>query len=111
MRPKIVVMLATLICAATFGALAQSRDNRDDDEPGEYRDRPEVRDAYRRGYERGYDRGYNKGFQEGERRPVRAAPPPPPAAPPPPILGPIKVTSAFYGTGSKNCDAMRFVRR
>jgi hypothetical protein len=83
--------------------------HRDDDEPGEYRDRPEVRDAYRRGYERGYDRGYNKGFQEGTRRPVNVAPPPP-AAPPPPVLGPIRVAGAQYGTSSKTCDATRFVR-
>lgn len=110
-RPKIAVTLATLLCTAAFGALAQPRDNRDDDEPPEYRDRQEVRDAYRRGYERGFDRGYRKGSQDAERRPVPVAPPPPPPAPPPQILGPIKVTSAFYGTSSKNCDATRFVGR
>jgi hypothetical protein len=111
-RKTISVSLADLLCATAFGALAQ-RDNRDDDEPREYRDRPDVQEAYRRGYERGYDRGYRKGFQEGERRPAYAAPPPPapPAAPRPPVLGPIRVESAFYGNGKKSCNATRYVRR
>lgn len=108
-QTKIAAALATLLCATAFSALAQGN-RRDDDEPKEYRDRPDVQDAYRRGYERGYDRGYRKGFQEGERRPVPVAPPPPPP-PPAPVLGPIKVQSAFYGNGKKSCDATRFVRR
>lgn len=108
MRPN-APALAALLLAAALCASAQPRDRDpdDDDDPAEYRDRQEVRDAYRRGYERGYDRGYRRGFQEGEKRAL----PPPPPPPPPPVLGPIKVASAFYGTASKNCDATRFVRR
>ena len=102
------ISLVAVLSILALGAAAQPRDNRDDDEPAEYRDRQEVRDAYRRGFERGYDRGYRKGVQEGDRRAPPAAPPPPP---PQPILGPIRVTSAFYGTSSKNCDATRFVGR
>lgn len=100
-----------LLLAAT-GAWAQSPRG-DPDDPEEYRDRQEQRDAYRRGYERGYDRGYQRGLEEGRRRPggVPVSPPPPPPAPPPPLLGPIKVTSAFYGSTSKNCDATRHVAR
>jgi len=76
-----------------------------EDEPPEYRDRNDYRDAYRRGYERGFERGYAKGLDEGERR----APQPPIAVPAPPRLGPIRVTGAFYGTSSRNCDARRYV--
>ena len=31
------------------------------------------------------------------------------AVPAPPRLGPIRVTGAFYGTSSRNCDATRYV--
>jgi hypothetical protein len=73
------------------------------DDPPEYRDRGDYREAYQRGYERGFERGYAKGLAEGERRG------PPPAEPPPPRLGPVRVTGAFYGTSSRNCDATRYV--
>jgi hypothetical protein len=64
--------------------------------------------AYRRGYERGYERGFERGLEEGMKRGATVAPPPPP--PPKPVpTGPIRVTGAFYGTSSKNCDATRFV--
>lgn len=101
--------VALALAAATIDASAQQNRPRDyDDDPEEYRDRQEVREAYRRGYERGYDRGYRKGLAEGGRT---AAPPPPPAAPAAPVLGPIRVTSAFYGSASRNCDATRHVGR
>jgi hypothetical protein len=74
------------------------------DDPPEYRDRSDYRDAYRKGYERGFERGFAKGLAEGERRA-----PPPPAAPPPPRLGPIRVTGAAYGTASRNCNAGKYV--
>ena len=66
------------------------------------------RDAYRRGYDDGYQRGFDKGLEEGRRN----APPviieaPPPSKPGP--TGPITVSSAVYGNGSKSCNAMRFV--
>ena len=72
------------------------------DDPPEYRDRAEPREAYRRGYERGFERGYEKGLAEGERR--ASAPP----APLPPRAGPIHVIRATYGTESRNCDATRW---
>jgi hypothetical protein len=107
--PRTATALAVLLVLMAFGAAAQPRD---DDEPAEYRNRDEAREAYRRGYERGYDRGFSKGMAEGERRSARIAPPPPPAAPPPPVaVGPIRLAGAFYGTSSKKCDATRYVRK
>ena len=77
------------------------------DDPPEYRDRTDFRDAYRKGYERGFERGYAKGMDEGMRR--APAPPPVIAPPPPPRPGPIRVTGAFYGTSSRNCNAGKYV--
>lgn len=89
------LLIGIVFACAAIPARAQSSD------PGE-------REAYRRGYEEGFARGYRKGLDEGQPRP--APPPPPPAAPPPPVpTGPIRVTGAFYGTPSKNCDATRYV--
>jgi len=102
-------ILATALFA-TAASAQQNRGHDDDDDPEEYRDRQEARAAYRRGYERGFERGYRKGVAEGERRAPVAAPPPPPP-PPVPVLGPIRVSGAFYGTSSKNCDATRYVGR
>jgi hypothetical protein len=79
------------------------------DDPPEYRERKDERDAYRRGYERGFERGFQKGLAEGEKR-VIVAPPPPPA-PPPLVRGPIRISKASYGTSSKNCNATRFVAK
>jgi hypothetical protein len=100
-RSLLSTTVATVALSATC-AFAQGYDD-----PPEYRERSDSREAYRRGYERGFERGYAKGLAEGERR----APPPPPVAvpPPPPRLGPIRITGAFYGTSSKNCDATRYV--
>jgi hypothetical protein len=94
-----------------FALAASAQSYRAEDEPAEYRDRKEERDAYRRGYERGYDRGYKRGLEEARRTGPAHAAPPAVAAPPPVILGPIKVTSAFYGSSSKTCDASRWVGR
>jgi len=107
MKRALSLGLACLLAAGALSASAQQNRARDDDD--EQFDRQDLRDAYRRGYERGYDRGYRKGL-EGDRRPPPPAPAPPPP-PPVPVLGPIKVTSAFYGSGSKTCDASRFVGR
>ena len=106
-------LLALALLLASTAAVAQPG-RAAPDEPAEYRDRHEEREAYRRGYERGYDRGYQRGIEEGARRAPPAAmavPPPPAAAPPAPVLGPIKITSAFYGSTSKNCDATRWLAR
>jgi hypothetical protein len=112
MPPKALVSLAVLLSTFALSAGAQPRDNRDDDEPAEYRNRDEAREAYRRGYERGYDRGFSKGMAEGERRSARIAPPPPPVAPPQPVaVGPMRLAGAFYGTSSRKCDATRYVRK
>jgi len=105
MRTAYLVAALALALAAP-AVFAQPRDR--DDDPEEYRDRQDMREAWRRGYERGYDRGYRKGMEEAQRR---APPPPPPAAPPPPRLGPIRVESAFYGNGRKSCNATRYVKR
>jgi hypothetical protein len=88
-------LIAIALACAAIPARSQSPD-------------PEEREAYRRGYEEGFARGYRKGLDEGQQR--VAPPPPPPAVPPPPVAtGPIRVTGAFYGTSSKNCDATRHV--
>lgn len=78
-------------------------------DPAEYRGRGEARDAYRRGYESGFERGYRKGLEDGERRAPTIVAPQPPPQPPPVMLGPIRVTGAYYGTSSKNCNATRYV--
>jgi hypothetical protein len=107
MKPSSTLLLCFLALGAA-AATAQPREH-DDDDPLEYRDRQEARDAYRRGFERGYERGFRKGMEEGERR--VAAPPAPPPPPPPPLLGPIRVAGAFYGTLSRTCDATGYVAR
>jgi hypothetical protein len=95
------LLIAIVVACAAIPARAQSPD-------------PEEREAYRRGYEEGFARGYRKGLEEGQQRAPAPPPPPPPqiiiAPPPPPVAsGPIRVTGAFYGTSSKNCDATRYV--
>lgn len=103
MRSTTALFLA--LCVA-LPAAAQGRN--DGDDPPEYRDHAEAREAYRRGFERGFERGYRKGLDEADRRP-----PPPPMPPPPPPkpvpTGPIRVSGAYYGTSARNCDATRFV--
>ena len=85
-----------LALAFTLPALAA------DDEPGR-----DFNDGYRKGYNDGFTAGYRKAMDE------RARAAPPPAAPPPPprATGPITVSTAYYGTSSKSCDATRFVAR
>ena len=100
--------LAALMLAAP-AAYAQYQRSPEPDPP-EYRDRQDEREAYRKGYERGYDRGFQRGLEEGRKgAPAAMVAPPAAVAPPPPMLGPIKITSAFYGSSSKNCDATRWV--
>ena len=100
-----LLLASLLLSLAPVAAQAQPR--YDNDDPPEYRERRDEREAYRRGYERGFERGYAKGLDEGQRR--AAPPPPPPPQPAPPRLGPIRVTGAVYGTSSRNCDATRYV--
>lgn len=81
------------------------------DEPVEKR--ADYREGYRRGYDDGFASGYRKALEESA---ARAAPVPAPAvpvAPPPPprATGPITVSTAYYGTSSKSCDATRWVAR
>ena len=109
---RLPALLALPLLMAAHAALAQPRGTVDD--PEEYRGNREASEAYRRGYERGYDRGFERGMQEAGKRgmaPGAAAAVPTPPPPPAPSLGPIKVTSAFYGSGKKNCDATRYVGR
>lgn len=91
--------------ALAAGAMLAAAQAFAQDTPPEYRERSDYRDAYRRGYEAGFERGYSKGMDDGQRRGAAVPPPPPPPVP----LGPIRVTGAFYGTTSKNCDATRYV--
>ncbi len=94
MRPS-ALMLAAATLALAAAAAAQDRDSYD------------FREGYRRGYDDGFASGYRKGLAESAR-----AAPPAPAAPPPPVpTGPITVSTAYYGTSSKTCDATRWVAR
>jgi hypothetical protein len=64
-------------------------------------------EAFRQGYKAGFDDGFSRGYQRAldERRPAaQPAPPPPPRA-----TGPITVSRAVYGSGSRLCDATRWV--
>jgi hypothetical protein len=93
--------LALFLAAAavTWAATAGAQD----------RDSYEYREGYRRGYDDGFSSGYKKGLAESSR-----AAPPAAAAPPPPVpvpTGPITVSTAYYGTSSKSCDATRWVAR
>lgn len=104
MRNTKNVALAIVALAFAFPVAAQPVAPRYD-EPPEMRDRG---DEYRRGYEAGFERGYAKGLADGERRAAPVlAPPPPPA--PAPRVGPIRITGAYYGTSSRNCDATRWL--
>ena len=73
-------------------------------------------EAFRQGYKAGFDEGFNRGYQravdESRRGPIAAPPPPPVQAPPPPprSTGPIYISRAVYGSGSKICDATRWAR-
>jgi len=68
---------------------------------------------YREGYRRGYDDGFASGYRKGIEEVRRAAPPAAAPAPPPPPRpsGPITVSTAYYGTSSKSCDATRWLAR
>jgi hypothetical protein len=66
---------------------------------------------YREGYRRGYDDGFSSGYKKGLAESSRAAPPPAAAPPPPVPTGPITISTAYYGTSSKSCDATRWVAR
>ena len=97
----IVLALALGLAAALPAAAADGEAPPDD--------RPDYREGYRRGYDDGFASGYRKGIEEARRAaPAAAAPPPPP---PPRPTGPITVSSAYYGTASKSCDATRWVAR
>ena len=113
MNTTVIFRFALPAIATLSVGLACAQYRSEPDDPEEYRDRKDQRDAYRRGYERGYDRGFQRGLEEARRAPppAMAVPAPPPPPPPAPVLGPIKVTSAFYGSGKKSCDAIRYVAR
>ena len=94
MRPSALILAAATLALAAAAA-AQDRDSYD------------FREGYRRGYDDGFASGYRKGLAESTR-----AAPPAPAAPPPPVpTGPITISTAYYGTSSKSCDATRWVAR
>ena len=73
-------------------------------------------EAFRQGYKAGFDDGFARGYQRAqtERGALsRGAPPPVAPQPPPPpprSTGPISITRAVYGTGSRICEATRWTR-
>jgi len=81
------------------------------DEPVEKR--ADYREGYRRGYDDGFASGYRKALEESAARAAPVPAPVVPVAPPPPsrATGPITVSTAYYGTSSKSCDASRWVAR
>jgi hypothetical protein len=81
------------------------------DEPVEKR--ADYREGYRRGYDDGFASGYRKALEESAARAAPVPAPVVPVAPPPPprATGPITVSTAYYGTSSKSCDATRWVAR
>ena len=91
---RTAALLAVLLTAAAASALADDEDRARD--PHEA-----YREGYQRGYEDGFDRGYAKAREEAR---VQATEAPRPT-------GPITVSSARYGTSSKDCDATRYVAR
>ena len=94
MRPSALILAAAALALAATAA-AQDRDSYD------------FREGYRRGYDDGFASGYKKGLAESARAAPHA-----PAAPPPPVpTGPITISTAYYGTSSKSCDATRWVAR
>ena len=99
MRHPLALMLFVVLSAP---ALAFDGD----EQPRESSD---YRDGYRKGYDDGFASGYRKGLAEAARG-VPAAPAPPPP-PPPRATGPITVSTAYYGTSAKSCDATRWVAR
>ena len=79
------------LCMAIFAAPALAQEGRGAD----------YREGYRKGYDDGFSSGYQKGLAEGGRV----------ATPAPPRLGPITVSSAFYGTSSRNCNVTHKLAR
>lgn len=75
--------------------------------------RADYREGYRRGYDDGFASGYRKALEESAARAAPVPVPVVPATPPPPprATGPITVSTAYYGTSSKSCDATRWVAR
>jgi hypothetical protein len=75
--------------------------------------RADYREGYRRGYDDGFASGYRKALEESAARAAPVPVPVVPAAPPPPprATGPITVSTAYYGTSSKSCDATRWVAK
>lgn len=102
MRPTPAHALALGLALAAMPALAF------DGEPPQ-EERRDYRDGYRRGYDDGFAAGYRKALEERRGPPPAAAPAPPPE--PARATGPITVSTAYYGTSSKSCDATRWVAR
>jgi len=99
------VPLLTLALALGLAAAPAAAAN--GEEPKE--ERADYREGYRRGYDDGFASGYRKGIEETRRAAPPAAAPAPP--PPPRPSGPITVSTAYYGTSSKSCDATRWLAK
>jgi hypothetical protein len=68
-----------------------------------------FRQGYKAGFDDGFARGHERALSERGGSAQRLAPPPV-AAPPPRSTGPISITRAVYGTGSRICDGTRWTR-
>jgi hypothetical protein len=102
MRHALALSLALLLPCCPPVLAADGEEKRED--------RADYREGYRKGYDDGFASGYRKGLEEAMRSaPPAAVPAPPP--PPPRATGPITVSTAYYGTSSKSCDATRWVAR
>jgi len=86
----------TLAFFLAFGAQARDKDRGDE---------------YEEGFRAGFKEGYKEGLAEAERRAVPVAVPVPVEPPKPRPTGPITISTAFYGTTSKSCDATRWLAK
>jgi hypothetical protein len=82
--------------AMGVGAQAPGSDTSDD-----------YRAGYRAGYDDGFQRGYDKAMREGASAPAPVVAPAAPAR----ASGPITISRAVYGNGSRSCDASRWAAR
>jgi hypothetical protein len=98
MRFGVTRIMAALAASAVTAVAAQA--------PGS-----DSSDDYRAGYRAGYDDGFQRGYDKAMRE--VAAPPAPVAVPVPPprASGPITISRAVYGNGSRTCDASRWAAR
>ena len=104
-------LIIVLVAAAGLVAAGAARAG-DGDEVPNMGNSETFRQGYKAGFDDGFARGYERALSErgGSRGQL---PPPQPVAPPPPpprSTGPISITRAVYGSGSRICEATRWAR-